>query len=516
MTGGVSVPCEEPPPGVGNDYRCYLACVWLVVGFFLYALFMNNYSLKSETFSGETVLSSAFWPQPCVVSTSATPLDMPYLIAKNTAFAQRFAYDNHDDAWWVSWLNGQPENKHPSYATVYAGHQFGHYVTQLGDGRALGWGFLKDREGVHWECQTKGSGMTPFSRMGDGRAVLRSSIREYLCSEHMHGLGIPSTRAMALMGSTTKVRRETWETAAVLLRLAPSFVRFGTFEYLANTGQTEAMDALIANVLRIHGGESSISEWFLSVCRDTGKLCAEWQAVGFCHGVLNTDNMSVHSVTLDYGPFGFIETYDPGYVCNHSDDTGRYAYWAQPEIVEWNLFQLGRALSRYFSDDTIREGLHHYNAVFSNHYLKKMSRKLGLPETQVTWPFMRHFITMMTQSGMDYTRFFRYLGREFDDREWVEKEALSPGALKTWLEQYDAQGPRSAATLADMAQVNPAYILRNWVAQWVIEKAEAGNTSLVQQVCDVLRRPYMAHPCWEHLQASAPSQYSSLSVSCSS
>lgn len=459
-----------------------------------------------------------FWPRECYRPVAATPLDMPHLIATNTAFARRFGLENNAASWWVSWLNGVPrDSMGESYATVYSGHQFGHYVPQLGDGRALGMGFCKDRDGVSWECQLKGSGLTPFSRMGDGRAVLRSSIREYLCSEHMNGLGIPSTRALALMGSATKVRRETWETAAVLLRLAPSFVRFGTFEYLANTGDADAMDQLLVNLIRMKGGELSVRDWFLSVCRSSGDLCAQWQAVGFCHGVLNTDNMSVHGITLDYGPFGFIETYDPGYVCNHSDDTGRYAYWAQPEIVEWNLFQLGRSLARYFPDEVIREGLHHYNAVFSESYLKKMALKFGLPREQVNWPFMRHFITMMTQSGMDYTRFFSYISRGADDdRSWVDTEPLSPASLKTWLEQYDAQGAKSDVVLADMRQVNPVYVLRNWVAQWVIDEAEAGRLEAVQSVCDVLRRPYQLHPEWAHLQASAPPQYQDLSVSCSS
>ncbi len=458
-----------------------------------------------------------FWPKACHVPVPATPLDLPYLIATQPALSQRFGWQRHPAEWWVSWLNGTPrEGMGASYATVYAGHQFGTYVPQLGDGRALGLGFCKDMDGISWECQLKGSGLTPFSRMGDGRAVLRSSIREYLCSEHMIGLGIPSTRAMALMGSATQVRRETWESAAVLLRLAPTFVRFGTLQYLAHTGQTEALDQLMAALLQRHGGEHSIKDWFLSICDSSGRLCAAWQAVGFCHGVLNTDNMSVHGLTLDYGPFGFVETYDPGYVCNHSDDQGRYAYWAQPEIVEWNLFQLGRALARYFPDTVIQKGLHHYNAIFSTTYLQKMSEKLALPSTQVTWSFIQNMITMMTQSGVDYTLFLRQLSVDPFDPSWVKHAAINPAPVLVWLDQYRSQRTQDPYVLARMCQVNPAYVLRNWVAQFVIDEAEAGRTEAVHAVCEILRRPYDAHPEWAHLQQPAPAQYRGLSVSCSS
>lgn len=458
-----------------------------------------------------------FWPKECHVGVTATPLDLPHLLATQTAFSRRFGFHTQTPEWWVSWLNGSPrDGMGATYATVYAGHQFGTYVPQLGDGRALGMGFCKDLDGISWECQLKGSGLTPFSRMGDGRAVLRSSIREYLCSENMAGLGIPSTRAMALIGSATQVRRETWETAAVLLRLAPTFVRFGTLQYLAYTGKTAALDQLLANLIQMQGNEISIKDWFLSVCETSGQLCAAWQSVGFCHGVLNTDNMSVHGWTLDYGPFGFVETYDPGYVCNHSDDQGRYAYWAQPEIIEWNLFQLGRALARYFPDTVIQTGLHLYNAVFSTAYLQKMAEKLALPSTQVTWSFIQNMITMMTQSGVDYTLFLRQLSLDPFDREWVKHAAINPAPVLAWLEPYQSQRSQDPHTLARMREVNPAYVLRNWVAQWVIDEAEAGRTEAINAVCDILRRPYEDHPEWAHLRQSAPAHYRGLHVSCSS
>ena len=281
-----------------------------------------------------------------------TPLPEPYLVAKSESAAaliglppERFA-----DPDVVAALTGsRPLAGSEPVATVYSGHQFGVYVPRLGDGRALLLGEVVGPDGERWEVQLKGSGKTPYSRMGDGRAVLRSSIREFLASEAMHALGIPTTRALAVTGSDYPVMRETVETAAVVTRLAPSFVRFGTFEYFYWTEQHDALKQLADLIIdRFYPAARDTAQPYLAlleqVARRTARLVAQWQGVGFCHGVLNTDNMSILGLTIDYGPYGFIDGFDAGHVCNHSDVHGRYAYNLQPQIGHWNLYALGQAL----------------------------------------------------------------------------------------------------------------------------------------------------------------------------
>ena len=236
-------------------------------------------------------------------------------------------------------------------AALYAGHQFGHYVPQLGDGRAILLGEVVNRAGERWEIQLKGAGRTPFSRGGDGRAVLRSSIREFLCSEAMHALGIPTTRALAIVGSDHPVYREDEETAALVTRLAPSFVRFGSFEVFYYRNQIDALRRLADYVIaRDYPELAALADPYPAFLREvalrTAELMAQWQAVGFSHGVMNTDNMSILGLTLDYGPFGFLDAFDPGFVCNHSDTHGRYAYDQQPDVAAWNLTRLAQALDR--------------------------------------------------------------------------------------------------------------------------------------------------------------------------
>ena len=258
-------------------------------------------------------------------------------------------------------------------AAAYAGHQFGVYVPQLGDGRAILLGEAIDKRGGRWDLQLKGAGLTPFSRMGDGRAVLRSCIREYLCSEAMHGLGIPTTRALCLIGSDEPVRRETIEKGAALVRMSPSHVRFGSFEYFYYRNQPEQVRQLADYTLALHFPDlletpQPYAAFFQEVVTRTARLMAQWQAVGFAHGVMNTDNMSILGLTLDYGPFGFLDEYDAGYICNHSDHTGRYAFGAQPQIGFWNLACLAQALSPVLPESAAIDGLNSYQATLSQHY----------------------------------------------------------------------------------------------------------------------------------------------------
>src|SRR5579885_2905453 len=266
-------------------------------------------------------------------------------------------------------------------AMVYAGHQFGVYVSQLGDGRAILLGEVRNQDGASWDLHLKGAGLTPFSRDGDGRAVLRSTIREYLCGEAMHGLGIPTTRALCIIGSEEKVWRESIETGAMLVRLSPTHVRFGSFEVFYYRRQFEHLARLAEYVIGEHfphlaGRSNRYAELFADVVAWTARLIARWQAVGFAHGVMNTDNMSILGLTLDYGPFGFMDEYDPGFICNHSDHHGRYAFDRQPSIGLWNLSCLAQALLPLAPKEALKAALESYEPTLNRLYLDLMRAKL--------------------------------------------------------------------------------------------------------------------------------------------
>ena len=276
----------------------------------------------------------------------------PYWVARSAAMARELGLA---DDWWqalgvLQAVSGnRPLVGSTPLASVYSGHQFGAWAGQLGDGRAILLGEVRTPAAGTQELQLKGSGLTPYSRMGDGRAVLRSSIREFLCSEAMHALGVPTTRALCVTGSDEPVRRERMETAAVVTRVAPSFIRFGHFEHFSHGGQHDALRTLADFVIarfypQCRDAANPHAALLAEVTRRTAALIAQWQAVGFMHGVMNTDNMSILGLTIDYGPFQFMDGFDPAHICNHSDHQGRYAYERQPQIGHWNLFALGQAL----------------------------------------------------------------------------------------------------------------------------------------------------------------------------
>lgn len=283
--------------------------------------------------------------QPFYTRLAPNPLRDPYWVGRSALMAKTLQLDEH---WWQSQQALEAFSGHnhlagsDPLASVYSGHQFGHWAGQLGDGRALLLGEIQLSDGSAWELQLKGSGLTPYSRMGDGRAVLRSSIREFLASEAMHALGVPTTRALCITGSDQPVRREEMETAAVVTRAAPSFIRFGHFEHFCYSGQHDALrhlaDFVIAHFYpECQTAEQPYAALLEAVTQRTAALIAHWQAVGFCHGVMNTDNMSILGLTIDYGPFQFMDGFDPGHICNHSDTMGRYAFGNQPAVAHWNL-----------------------------------------------------------------------------------------------------------------------------------------------------------------------------------
>ncbi|WP_027796393.1 protein adenylyltransferase SelO [Paraburkholderia acidipaludis] len=435
-----------------------------------------------------------------------------------------------------------------SYASVYSGHQFGVWAGQLGDGRALGIGEL-EHAGQRFELQLKGGGRTPYSRMGDGRAVLRSSIREFLCSEAMHHLGIPTTRALAVIGSDLPVRREELETAAVVTRVSPSFVRFGHFEHFYSNDNVVALQALADHVIaRFYPQLREADDPYLALLdeavRNTAALMVEWQSVGFCHGVMNTDNMSILGLTIDYGPFGFIDGFDANHICNHSDSQGRYAYRMQPQIAYWNLFCLAQALLPLFglqrdaadesADDKTRGEravadaqavLERFKAYFSPALEARMRAKLGLETAREGDDALSNrLFEIMHANRADFTLTFRHLAGV--SKHGAQQDApvrdlfLDRPAFDAWANDYRArlqEEPRSDEVRAEaMNRVNPKFVLRNHLAQTAIERAQQKDFSEVERLARVLSRPFDEQPEHAAYAALPPDWAGTLSVSCSS
>lgn len=421
-------------------------------------------------------------------------------------------------------------------ASVYSGHQFGVWAGQLGDGRALLLGEVESPAGP-MELQLKGSGLTPYSRMGDGRAVLRSSIREFLCSEAVHHLGIPTTRALAVVGSPLPVRRERMETAAVVTRVAPSFVRFGHFEHFAHHGLPAALRQLGNYVLERYYPEcraaaNPYAALLEAVALRTARLMADWQAVGFCHGVMNTDNMSMLGLTIDYGPFGFLDGFDPGHVCNHSDHQGRYAYARQPGVAFWNLHALAQAMLPLIAvdgevDDATGEralaALEPYKAEFASELIARFRAKLGLATAQDgDQALVDDLLRLMAAERTDYTIAWRALSRfSAADAGPVRDLFIDRAAFDAWATRYAArlaaEGSVDGERALRMDRVNPKYVLRNHLAENAIRAAEAGDFGATQRLLKVLERPFDEQPEQAGDHAGFPPDWAQhLEVSCSS
>jgi uncharacterized protein YdiU (UPF0061 family) len=463
-----------------------------------------------------------------------TPLKNPFLVAFNPDAAALIDLDP-DEAKrpeFAGCFAGQylPPGSEP-LAMVYAGHQFGAYVSRLGDGRAILIGEVRNSRGEQWDLHLKGAGLTPFSRDDDGRAVLRSSIREYLCSEAMHGLGIPTTRALCVVGSEEEVLREQVETGATLLRLAPSHVRFGHFEFFYWRNQVDHLKTLADYVLAQHfpelvGLPDAYARFYHEVAVRTARLIAKWQAVGFAHGVMNSDNMSVLGMTLDYGPFGFLDAYNPAFICNHSDRHGRYAFQNQPDIGYFNLRCLAQALTPLAPDEAIKPGLDAYEAVFAEHHGELMRAKLGLSESRAGDDvLLGDLLELMRGSGADYTNLFRALcdfkqapeARDTTIRDYfVDREAFDK-----WADRYKvrlrAEGSRDEDRAARMRRVNPKYVLRTYLAHAAIQMAtEQKEFSEIERLRLLLRDPFTEQPEMNRYAAPPPDWGKHLIVSCSS
>lgn len=422
-------------------------------------------------------------------------------------------------------------------AMCYSGHQFGHYVPRLGDGRAILLGEVLTDDGCRWDLHLKGAGPTQYSRSGDGRAVLRSTIREYLCSEAMYSLGIPSSRALCIIASDDEVYRERIETGAMLVRLAPSHVRFGSFEYFYYQNRFDDLKRLADYVIEQHfpalaDRPDPYGALLGEIIARTGRLIAQWQAVGFAHGVMNSDNMAVLGFTLDYGPFGFLDTYEPGYICNHSDHHGRYAFDQQPRVGLFNVSCLAQAMLPLLNDDPeaaaeqARALLQDYEPALLEEYSARMAAKLGLRTRDETDRVLTaDLLSLMADNRVDYTLLFRRLC-EFQAADPERRAAaadlfLDRAAFDRWAARYRERLLREHSDdrerRASMLRVNPKYVLRNYMAQVAIEHAERnGDFTETERLLRLLQSPFDEHPECEHYAGHPPDWAQGIAVSCSS
>ncbi|SNX28561.1 Uncharacterized conserved protein YdiU, UPF0061 family [Polynucleobacter meluiroseus] len=475
--------------------------------------------------------------------TLPTPLPDPYWVAFSPSAAQCIGIPLSKNALpsdpkWLDVLAGNAlETEKNQFldplSTVYSGHQFGVWAGQLGDGRAILLGDIGDQE-----LQLKGAGMTRYSRMGDGRAVLRSSIREFLCSEAMHALGIPTSRALAVVGSKLPVRRETIETAAVCSRFAPSFIRIGHFEHFASLQNLVRLKELADLLIADHFTECLQSkapylELFKGILGRNAKLLAQWQAVGFCHGVLNSDNISVLGLTIDYGPFGFLDQFQVDHICNHSDHSGRYAYHRQPQIMHWNMACLASAFlplleldhSDKESQDLLHAEIDTFPVIYAQEWQRLFRAKLGLQQAEESdIALIENLMQMMHASRVDFTGLFRGLSDIKKDSEItsirLRDEFVDREQIDQWLGQYihrlQSESLSDHARALLMNQTNPKFILRNHLAQVAIEKAQQDDFTEIATLLSLLNTPYDEHPDFESYALPPPIDMPLTAVSCSS
>lgn len=479
--------------------------------------FDNRFARLGDAFSTSVLPEPIAEPRLVVASDAALALlDLDPAQAEESVFAELFS--GHK-----LWAEADPR------AMVYSGHQFGSYNPRLGDGRGLLLGEVYNDAGEHWDLHLKGAGQTPYSRMGDGRAVLRSSIREFLASEALYALGIPTSRAGCVIGSTTPVWRETQERAAMVLRLAQSHVRFGSLEYFFYTKQHDELKQLAEHVLSLHYAEcleqpEPYLAMFRVIVERQAELIAKWQAYGFCHGVMNTDNMSILGITFDFGPFAFLDDFDQNFVCNHSDHEGRYSFSNQVPIGQWNLSALALALTPFVEVEPLREALGMFLPLYQAHYLDLMRRRLGLTTAEDDdADLIARLLQLMQNSGVDYSLFFRRLGEDSADIavRHLRDDFVDMLGFDAWADTYKTRIAREPETTQDqrrtrMHAVNPLYILRNYLAQRAIEAAEQGDYSEVRRLHKVLCKPFEAQDGMESYAQRPPDWGKHLEISCSS
>jgi uncharacterized protein YdiU (UPF0061 family) len=456
-----------------------------------------------------------------------TPVRSPRLHAWSDALAEQLGLARPSGAALEALAGNRVLPGMEPYAARYGGHQFGQWAGQLGDGRAITLGELIVRDGTRQELQLKGAGLTPYSRTADGRAVLRSSLREFLCSEAMHFLGVPTTRALSLVGTGEQVIRDMFydgnpepEQGAVLCRVAPSFLRFGNFQIHAAHGETELLQRLADYVLRQHyPGLGSTKEWFHELCRRTAVLMSDWMRLGFVHGVMNTDNMSILGLTIDYGPYGWLEGYDPDWTPNTTDAEGRrYCYGQQPQIGLWNLTRFAEALLPVMPKEELEEGLKLYGNTYRESFSKALAQKLGLASLEASDDeLVTEMFGLLSAVETDFTLFFRGLASGEDSADdqrlvaslrrafYAEPDAAHIARVGAWLRKYLARVSAPAAVRAQrMNSVNPKYVPRNYLAQQAIDALTSGDASVLERLMKVLERPYDDQPEYDDLAERRP------------
>lgn len=478
-------------------------------------------------------------PEYYYAHVNPTPIPEPQLVAFSAGAAELIDLDERviDSPGFLDVMAGNRVlPKMSPLASVYAGHQFGVYVPQLGDGRAVLLGGIRNSHGRYWELQLKGSGKTPYARFADGRAVLRSTIREYLASEALHALGIPTTRALSVVSSPLPVHRETVETAAVLSRLAPSHVRFGHFEYFFYQNQLDRLAPLADHVIEEHhldlcGQSDRYTRWLSEVVDRTAWLMAQWQASGFVHGVMNTDNFSILGLTIDYGPFGFMDAFSSRRVFNHSDETGRYAWDQQPQVGYWNLSRLLQSTLPLLDAEPrsavekAKQILDRYPAVYGQAMLDLWGKKLGLLDVDdADRALINRWLSLMEEAAADFTLSFRALSKvsssfEVPSSLFEPKLRQAPG-FHQWLTDYRRrlrqQKEDDAVRSARMNAVNPLYVLRSHLAENAISRALQHDYSEVRALHATLSHPFTMQPGKEHYAQAPPDHLPTIALSCSS
>ncbi len=496
-------------------------------------------------------IAPAVLHQPCAdvnghyTSAQITKRPACYGIVFNQAFGEAFGFENADILLEI--CRGEESLGIDPYAHNYGGHQFGQWAGQLGDGRAIELGELLDQEHRAYAFQLKGAGRTPFSRQGDGRAVLRSSIREYVCAEAMHHLGVPTSRSLALFGTGDHVVRDMFydgrpekELGAIVCRVAPSFIRFGHFEIHARRGRMDLLKNLLGFCFRHHSkhlfedtqpvDEQAIGIWFRDVAEKTAVLIADWMRFGFVHGVMNTDNMSIHGLTIDYGPYGWLSDMNPDFTPNTTDrQHRRYRYAAQPAIGLWNLTRLAEALSPLVENmQLLKDGLAFYQNHFNALTIKHMADKLGLshisPQHEMLFSIADGVMSLMARSKADFTCFFRGLSSLEIERPTAELfpgfvhhiretayEQPSQALLSEWYDWFcnyhglmmQAQ-PDIPNWYMQLNAINPKYIFRNAWAHEVIKQSESGDDEELHELINVLKKPYDEQPEWLYYAQKSP------------
>lgn len=477
-------------------------------------LLLQSYTALSPSFY------QSIWPEPHA---------KPQLIAVNRALMSQLDCDLSNEA-LTQLTAGQLQDdwQLQPLAQKYTGHQFGYYNPDLGDGRGLLLGQWQDKHHQAWDFHLKGAGRTPFSRRGDGRAVLRSVIREYLASEALYGLGVPTTRALAIVTSDEQVCREQMEPRASLLRVTPSHIRFGHFQYAASLG-VEALTELLNYTLQQHYPELLVlpeaeqaAALLKTVCQRTATLMAHWQTVGFNHGVMNSDNMSILGETFDFGPYGFFDDFQIGYVCNHSDTEARYAYNEQPRIGVWNCQVLAAAFQDLVTEAEQEAALNAYVETYNRDYMRLMATKLGwlevLPDDK---QLVGDLLILMDAQRVDFSLFFRRLSeaQSTDAPELLDLLGC-PKDFDDWFARYQARLEQDAQTpeqrRQQMKQANPSLLLRNYIAQEIIEAAEAGDYEPLEKWTERLHHPFADYPELERYQQPPNQDEKGIALSCSS